>query len=141
VTGGARRLSKSCEDCKKLSDPDSFARGARVKIFEAGDCENCDVRKSAPITENENVIEIYDALLARYDGFSGLKVIGTTDVLAVMRMFEVPEELWDDYYLKIAYYHAEVMKANLLASEKRKKREESVRKWKEQGLKRLGRGK
>ena len=130
MTGGARRLSKSCEDCKKLSDPDSYAKGARVRIFEASDCENCETRKSSPIIENENIIAIYDAMLERYDGFSGTKVISTMDVMAVMEMLEVPEEVWDDHYTRIAYYHSEVMRASVKASERKKKKGEDAEAWK-----------
>jgi len=113
-----------------LSDPDSFAKGARVRIFEAGDCENCETRKSSPIIENENIIAIYDAMLERYDGFSGTKVIGTMDVIAVMEMLEVPEEIQDDYYARIAYYHSEVMRASVKGSKKKKEHDEDAEAWK-----------
>lgn len=133
--GGLRRLQRDCKTCEKLADRDNYPKGARVKIVEAYDCDNCEVVKYQPIAENQNVVELYEALPQNYDGYSGLRQVSANDVRFILELFEVDKDLWYDYYQKIIYFHGELVKANLKVHEKKQKESEATRKWKNQRLK------
>lgn len=130
MQGGLRQLGKSCEQCEKLADPDNFPKGVAVKIPGVYDCENCIVMEYQPIPENQNVIDLYNALPQNYEGYSGLRQISATDIKFVLELFDVDKGLWDDYYQKIMYFHSELMKASLEVRKKKQKEEEAKRKWK-----------
>ena len=130
--GGQRRLKKNCEDCEKLANPDNYPKGARVRIAEAFDCENCEVMEHQPIEENQNVLDLYDALPQNYEGSGGFRQVSATDIRFILELFEVNKDLWYDYYQKIAYLHSEVVRASLKTRDKKRKEEEAQRKWKAQ---------
>lgn len=128
--GGLRRLKKNCEQCEKLANPDNYPKGARVRIVEAFDCENCEVMEYQPIEENQNIVDLYDALPQNYEGSSGLRQVSATDIRFILELFEVSKDLWYDYYQKITYFHGELVQASLRAREKKRKMDEMTRKWK-----------
>jgi len=130
VRGGLRRLQKDCKKCEKLGDPDNYPKGVKVRIAGVYDCENCEVMEYQPIVENQNVVELYDALPQNYEGSSGLRQVSATDVKFILELFEVNKDLWYDYYQKIIYFHGELVNASLKVCEKKRKEDEAIRKWK-----------
>lgn len=135
MQGGLRKLGKDCEQCEKLADPDSYAKGSAVKIPGVYDCENCIVMKYQPSAENQNVVDLYNALPRNYEGYGGFRQISATDIKFVLELFEVDEKLWSDYYRKLIYFHSELLEAELKVRGKKQKEEEAIRKWKSQRLK------
>jgi len=131
VLGGLRKFAKSCEQCEKLANPDNFPKGVRVRIEGVYDCENCEVFKSQPMPENENVVELYNALPKVYDGMSGMQIITASDIKFVFEVYDVHKDLYFDYYQKIVYLHSGIIEARSKVQEKERKREEAERKWKE----------
>lgn len=125
-----RKLGKDCKQCEKLADPDNYPRGAAVKIPGVYDCENCIVMEYQPTLENQNVIDLYNALPQNYEGYGGLRQINAVDIKFVLELFEVDEKLWYDYYQKIVYFCNELMSASLKVREGKRKAEEAKRKWK-----------
>ena len=101
----AKGTNKDCKTCQLLGKQSSFAKGTRVRIFEAFDCAKCEVTLNQPIQENENIIELYYALPQNYDGFSGFKIITASDIKFLFHLYEVQEGLWDDYYHRLMYFH------------------------------------
>ena len=133
--GGLRRLQRDCKICEKLADRDNYPKGARVKIVEAYDCDNCEVMEYQPTVENQNVVELYEALPQNYEGSGGLRQVSATDVRFILELFEVNKDLWYDYYQKIIYFHGELVRVDLKVREKKRKGDEATRKWKNQRLK------
>ena len=128
--GGLEKHTKSCEQCDKLGNPDNFPKGVRARIKGVYDCEDCEVMKSQPIPENENAVALFEALPKVYDGMSGLQNITASDIKFVFEVWDVPEELYFDYYQKIVFLHLETIRAKLKAQEKKTKNEEATREWK-----------
>lgn len=130
----AKSVKKNCEDCEKLDNPDSFAKGVRAKIAGVFDCENCVVTEHLPIQENENIVILYNSLPQNYEGHTGIRIISTADIRFVLEIFSVPEELWDDYYQKILYFHLQY--TNTFMAEQKVKREADA--WKKKGTRKFG---
>lgn len=125
----AKGVKKDCETCKKLSDPKQFKKGAKVR--HVMDCENCEVFLSQPIPENENVVELYNALPLNYDGMSGQRIITTGDIKFIFDLYRVPKDLRYEYYHKIMYLAEQIFLANI---EKQKKEDAKTKKtegWKD----------
>ena len=135
MLGGLRKLVRDCDRCEQLANPENYPKGVRVRIAEAFDCDNCEVTKYQPIVENENILELYNALPQNYDGYSGLRILDANAIKFLFELFEVPKELQDSYYMRLVYLHGEVVEASSKAREKEKKRQDDVRKWKNRGLK------
>lgn len=129
MAGGAVSLGKDCETCEKLSDRKSFQAGSRVRF--RPDCKNCEVFKAQPIEENENILELYDALPRVYDPMSGLPVVTASDVEVIFKLYEVPEELRFDYFKKLLFYHGELVSAIRVAQDRETKKKEQQEKAKE----------
>lgn len=130
--GGLRRLQKDCKKCEKLGNPDNYPKGVKVRIAGIFDCKNCEVTKHQPTEENQNIIELYDALPQNYESYSGLRQISAIDVRFILELFEVSKDLWYDYYQKIVYYHGELVRASLEVRKEKQKADEATRKWKAQ---------
>lgn len=130
-----RKLGKDCKQCEKLADPDNYPKGTAVRIPGIYDCENCIVMEYQPTLENQNVVDLYNALPQNYEGYSGLRQISATDIKFVLELFEVDKGLWSDYYQKLVYFHRELLGASLEIRKKKQKEEEAKRKWKSQRLK------
>jgi hypothetical protein len=111
----------TCELCEQLRDPSNFVAGAHVKIYERDDCDKCEVSRSQPISDNGVIMELYALLPSTYDAWSGFKVFHFSDVLAMFKMFEVHEELQDDYYLRLMYFHEQLMEAKNKREKDKKK--------------------
>lgn len=114
-----------------MRDPDSFARGSAVKIFEAFDCDKCEVKKGQPIPENENILELYNSLPHNYDGYTGLRILDVTAIKFLFDVFDVDKDVKDDYYRKLVYLHGEIVTANEEVRKQEEKKREMDRKWKE----------
>ena len=119
---GVKGLGKSCEQCRSLLDLSGFEKGARVRVVL--DCENCPVMKARPLPENENIVILYNALPKNYDGFSGQRIVTASDIKFILELYEVPKELWSEYYHKLLFFHEQV----LIALSREKKRKEEMKK-------------
>jgi len=118
----AKENKRTCKDCERLADPKSYEAGARVRIAEVYDCENCEVTKTQPSLANYPVIELYNSLPRVFDGMSGALQFSTVDIKFVFSIFDVPQELWDEYYFKMMHFHECLLDAE---AEKRKKQKAS----------------
>ena len=114
-----------------MRDPDSFAKGSAVKIFEAFDCDKCEVKKGQPISENENILELYNSLPYNYDGYTGLRILDVTAIQFLFEIFDVDKNVKDDYYRKLVYLHGEIVTANEKVRKQEEEKAEQNRKWKE----------
>lgn len=132
MSGGLRKSKKNCDDCKRLRNPDNFAKGSAVKIFEAFDCDNCEVKKAQPIPENENILDLYNSLPHNYDGYTGLRILDVNAIQFLFKVFDVGEDIQDDYYKKLIYLHGEIVTVNEKVREQENKKKEAERKWKEE---------
>ena len=132
MAGGLKKSKKNCDDCKRLRDPESFAKGSAVKIFEAFDCEECEVKKGQPIPENENILELYNSIPHNYDGYTGLRILDVNAIKFLFEVFDVGKNIQDDYYRKLVYLHGEIVNANEKVRVQEEKKREADRKWKEE---------
>jgi len=132
VSGGLKKSKKNCEDCKRLRDPESFAKGSAVKIFEAFDCEKCEVKKGQPIPENENILELYNSIPHNYDGYTGLRILDVNAIKFLFEIFDVGKDIQDDYYRKLVFLHGEIVEINEKVRKIEAEKREQDRKWKEQ---------
>lgn len=127
MLGGGGGLT--CEQCEKLGSQDSFAKGSKVKIKGVYDCENCEIFKSQPIWENENILELYNALPSNFDGATGERLFSASDLKFLFELYEVPEELWYDYYQRILFLHNELLKLSRDKREKDTKKKQEAKDW------------
>jgi len=106
------KSTKSCEDCDKLAKQSGghFAKGVRVRIAEVYDCAKCENYLSRPSQDNENIITLYEALPKNIDGFSGVRTISASDILFLFKIYDVPEELYFDYYHRLMFFHDSLMR-------------------------------
>jgi len=88
---------------------DSFIAGAQVRVAELGDCATCEVTLSQPIGDNEDILEAYSLLPSNYDGWTGIKVIRYEEVISVLKMLDLPEERYDDYYKRLMFFHEQLI--------------------------------
>jgi len=100
-----RKVVKTCEWCEQVNNPESFEAGAQAMIGDAGDCEHCEYWNARPIPENENVLFLYESLPKNYDGFSGIRLISASDIFTVFNFYGVVDELREEYYQKILFFH------------------------------------
>jgi len=122
---GAKGSRKTCKQCRQLQDPKAFEDGAQVKIAGVGDCKNCEVMKNSPITRNENIIALYNAL-PREGG------VTVKDMHALFEIYEVPQELWFDYYQRLLFLHNTMLEAREKEYKRKASEETATKKWKEQ---------
>jgi hypothetical protein len=97
--------AKDCDWCDNMANPDSFAPGTTVYIAEVYDCEHCEYWNSRLLPENENAIELYRSAPRNFEGWSGIRIISSSDIRFVFEIYGVPECLRDEYYWKILYFH------------------------------------
>jgi len=129
----ARKNKKDCKQCEKLANPNAYAKGSRVRIAGVFDCKNCEKIKSKPISDNRNVLDLYNALPRRFD-YSGIKVITAVDIKFIFELFEVPEELRSDYYQRIVFFHNALVDACVKTEKKESKRRDAIASWKQSKL-------
>ena len=96
-----------------LASPESFLAGAVVYIDGLGDCANCEVTHSQPSLDNEVILELYDLLPKNYDGFTGMLMLSVVDVTGAFEVLGVPRARWDDYYMRLMYFHEELTRKRL----------------------------
>lgn len=120
---GAKKKKYDCEKCQKIKASKPFQKGARVRVAEMFDCNTCEVMKHQPIHENENIVELYNALPGEFTA---------KDVEYVFHLFEVPEGLRFDYYQRIVFLHAHFMKAREKQLKKTSTEQDDIEKWKEE---------
>lgn len=120
---GARGSRKTCKQCRKLQDPKAFEDGAQVKIAGIGDCKNCEVMKNSPIGRNENIVALYNALPSE----GGVTV---RDMHALFEIYEIPKELWFDYYQRLLFLHNTIVETKSKLYKKEAEEKKAVDKWK-----------
>jgi len=125
---------KDCELCAKLGSSTSFSKGAKVRIAEAFDCANCPVVKGQPIPDNENIIELYNALPDNYDPMTGRRIITATDIKILFDLYEVPKEIRLDYYSRIMYFYQQMIKASTKEREKLEETKKQNEEWRKKTL-------
>jgi len=103
-TGG-----RDCKECERLSTQANYAKGIKVKIKDVYDCENCVVWQSRPSANNVAVVDLYDLLPLSFDYYGNCQV-SVQDILALMTFKEVEEDLQEDYYNRMVYFHNEMVK-------------------------------
>ena len=104
--------------------PTSFQKGAKVHIAEAFDCANCEVTLGQPISDNENIIDLYDSLPQKFDSFSGLKDMSAEGVKFVFETYDVHPDLWEDYYNRLMFFHRSVLNIKAKREKRKHKLEE-----------------
>ena len=114
---------KDCKLCKTLANIDSYESGAQVFVGGLFDCENCIVAKSVPIPDNDIILDIYTSLPQNFDGMTGFKILTSQDIINILRVFEVDESLWYDYYNRLAYFHECIVNARSKKFDSKKKKD------------------
>jgi len=110
-------------------NPGAFGPDVQFRVEGVGDCGSCIVTRSQPNQDNEIIIELYDLLPKNYDGWTGAKVVSFADVVGLFKMFEVREELWDDYYLRLMYFHDQLFEHRQKWAEEKRREEEATKVW------------
>ena len=132
---GAKKSRKDCKRCRQLQSPEAFEDGAQVRIAGVGDCKNCEVMKNQPIRENQNIVDLYNAL--PQEGGVAVK-----DVHALFEIYELPQELWFDYYQRLLFLHNTMVDAKDKEYKKGMGEKKMVDQWKAKrfsvGKRRLG---
>ena len=108
--------------CSTLVDPSAFQQGLTVFAESANKCEDCEVTKALPIPENEIILFIYASLPANYDGISGIRKVTADDIYTTMKMLEIPEKLWCDYFSRVSFYHGMASEASMKRMEAEQKK-------------------
>lgn len=135
------KTRKNCKLCAKLADPANYPKGAKVRIAGVYDCDNCPVMKAQPIFENENIIELYNALPVRYDPVTKVRVVTTADIKFIFALYQVSEDLHFDYYARLMYFFQVMTKSESKMREKAAKEHQENTAWKKDKLYRLQSGK
>lgn len=134
----AKKNRKTCDKCKQFKDPDSFGSGVtkvlKPSFFREEDCLKCEVMKNQPIAENENIIDIYNAIPPRFDPYSGDRIITAQDIQFMMDFYEVPKKLHFDYFHRVVEFHKAILKASYDEDKKEKERKEDAKSWTEDKL-------
>lgn len=134
----AKKNRKTCDKCKQFKDPKSFGAGItkvlKPGFFKEEDCSKCEVMKNRPIPENENIIDIYNAVPPRYDPFSGDRIITAQDIQFMLDFYDVPKKLHFDYFHRVVEFYKEILNAHHKESEKENKRKEEAKSWTDEKL-------
>jgi len=131
------KTRKNCKLCAKLADPANYPKGAKVHIAGVYDCDNCPVMKALPIPENENIIELYNALPIQYCSVTRIRVISTSDIKFIFDLYQVPENLQFDYYTRLMYFFRIMTDSENKIREKTEKEQQENAEWKKNRLYRL----
>jgi hypothetical protein len=131
------KLEKNCALCAKLANPANYPKGARVKIAGVYDCDNCPVMKAQPIPENENIIELYNALPVRYDPVTRTRIVTTADIKFIFNLYQIPENLQFDYYTRLMYFFRTMVINESKMVEKMAKEQQENAAWRKDRLYRL----
>lgn len=116
------KSAKTCEVCRLLNDPKSFARGTKARFVQ--DCKTCETRLAQPLVSNENIVSIYEALPTNYDGLSGYKIVTAEGIRFLFEIYDVPKIWWEDYYNRLMYFHSTYIQEKEKRDEEKRKREE-----------------
>ena len=110
---------RSCKECDRLSSQKNFAKGVKVKIKNVYDCENCTIWQSRPSANNVAVVDLYDLLPLSFDYYGNCQV-SVQDILALIAFREVTEDLREDYYNRMVYFHNEMVRFGVEKAKNRK---------------------
>lgn len=102
---GGSGAKKSCSWCDQVSDPANYPPGTTVYIAEAYNCENCAYWKAQPLPANENILTLYQNLPKSFEGWSGIRTISCSDIKFIFDLYDVPDSLRDEYYMKLLFFH------------------------------------
>jgi hypothetical protein len=105
------KTKKNCDLCKKFRDTNSFLAGAQVYIDGLGDCATCEVTNSQPSADNQIIIDLYDQLPKSFDGWTGMLQVSAGDIMHVLEVAGIPRERHDDYFMRIAFFHEQLLAA------------------------------
>jgi len=131
------KTRKNCKLCAKLANPANYPKGAKVHIAGVYDCDNCPVMKAQPIFENENIIELYNALPIRYDPVTRTRVVTTADIKFIFTLYQISEDLYFDYYTRLMYFFQVMAESENKIAEKTAKEQQENIAWKKDKLYRL----
>jgi len=120
---GAKKNKKDCKICKQLQNPEAFEDGAQVRIAGIGDCKNCEVMKNQPIRENQNIVDLYNAM-PREGG------VTVKDMHSLFEIYDIPQELWFDYYQRLLFLHNTMSDARSKEYKKVMDEKDAAAKWK-----------
>jgi len=128
---------KNCKLCARLANPANYPKGTKVHIAGVYDCDNCPVMKAQPISENENIIELYNALPIRYDPIIRIRIVTIADIKFLFTLYQIPENLWFDYYTRLMYFFRIMTSNESKMREKTAKEQQENTDWKKNKLYRL----
>lgn len=132
---------KNCKLCARLANPANYPKGAKVHIAGVYDCDSCPVMKAQPIPENENIIELYNALPIRYDPVIRVRIVTIADIKFLFILYQIPEDLWFDYYTRLMYFFRIMTSNESKMTEKAMKEQQKNAAWKKNKLYQLQSGK
>jgi len=128
------KTRKNCKLCAKLANPANYPKGAKVHIAGVYDCDNCPVMKAQPIPENENIIELYNALPIRYDPVTRTRIVTTADIKFIFALYQVSEDLHFDYYTRLMYFFQVMSVSASKMAEKTAKEQQENMAWRKDKL-------
>lgn len=131
------KTRKNCKLCAKLANPANYPKGAKVHIAGVYDCDNCPVMKAQPILENENIIELYNALPIKYDPVTRARIITITDIKFIFTLYQISEDLYFDYYTRLMYFFKVMSSSENKMVEKAAKEQQENTAWRKNKLYRL----
>ena len=88
-----------------MRDSSAFEAGVYIEIKNVENCDDCEVTRAQPAFDNEVIFDLYFLLPDNFDGFTGFKIITLSDIIELFKMFDVHQDLWDDYYMRLMYFH------------------------------------
>ena len=110
---------KSCKECNRIRG--SVPEKHRDKLLEQ-ECLKCEVFLSQPNCDNEVILDLYNYIPHTYGEWSGSRILTASDIKFVFEVFEVPRELWDDYYERLMLLHNEITDFQAIQQEKESKK-------------------
>ncbi len=133
---------KTCKKCKQLLNADSFSKGIRQVLkpsfFKEQNCAKCEVTLRQPIPENENIIDIYNAIPLRYDPYSGDRIITAQDIQFMLNFYDVPKILHFDYFHRVVFLHSAILNADRKQGKLEQERKEEQALWTKEKLNAMG---
>jgi len=123
-------VEKKYEDCKKLASQSSFEKGSRVRVKSIEDCEKI-LEESQPTDENYPIVILYNEMPRKFNPVSGIREISVEDIRFVFKLYNVPEELYYDYYHRLLYFHDQVVKYGVELEKKKAKKRKEDNEWRE----------
>jgi len=57
------------------------------------------------------VLELYDQLPKSFDGWTGMLQVSAGDIMRVLEIVGIPAERHDDYFMRVAHFHEQLLAA------------------------------